>query len=71
LELKKTTKDPNEYTGMTYIITVYFDDTTSKEYVHFGNMFLKESGKDWYEIPYNKAQELERIYNSLEYIASK
>lgn len=71
MELKKTTKDPNEYTGMTYIITVYFDDTTSKEYVHFGNMFLKESGKDCYEIPYKKVQELERIYNSLEYIASK
>lgn len=66
LDLKKTAKNPDDYTGMIYIITVYFDDTTSTEYAHFGNMFFKESGKDWYEIPYDQAEELEGIYKSLD-----
>ena len=66
LDLKKITKNPNEYTGGAYIITLYFDDKTSTEYVHFGNMFFKESGKDWYEMSYNQAEELDDIYNSLD-----
>jgi hypothetical protein len=66
LDLKKIAKKPDEYTGMSYIITFYFNDKTSKEYVHFGNMFFKESGKGWYEMPYNQAKELEDIYKSLD-----
>lgn len=65
LDLKKTTKDAGQYVGMAYIITVYFDDKTTTEYVHFGNMFFKESGSDWYEIPYNQAEKFEGIYKSL------
>lgn len=66
LDLKKTAKKPDEYTGMSYVITFYFNDITSKEYVHFGNMFFKESGKDWCEMPYNQAEELKDIYKSLD-----
>lgn len=65
LDLKKTTKDAGQYSGMAYIITVYFDDKTSTEYVHLGNMFFKESGKDWYEISYKQAEKFEGIYKSL------
>jgi hypothetical protein len=65
LDLKKTTKDAGQYSGMAYIINLFYEDQTSKEYVHFGNMFFKESGKDWYEIPYKQAEKFESIYNSL------
>lgn len=64
LDLKKTTKDAGQYNGMSYIITVFYDDKTSIEYVHFG-MFFKESGKGWYEVPYKQAEKFEGIYNSL------
>lgn len=65
LDLKKTTKDVGRYNGMSYIITIYYSNGTSVEYVHFGNKFFKESGGDWYEIPYNQAKEFENIYNAL------
>jgi hypothetical protein len=65
LDLKKTTKDAGQYNGMSYIITVFFEDKKSTEYVLFGNMFFKESGKVWYEIPYKQAEKIEDIYNSL------
>lgn len=66
LELKKTRRNPNEYTGMTYTIIFDFDDATSTEYDHFGNMLFKEAGKYWYEMPYNQAEEFEGIYKSLD-----
>ena len=66
LELKKTRKNPDEYTGMTYTIIFDFDDATSTEYAHFANMFFKQSGRDWYEMPYNQAEEFEGIYKSLD-----
>lgn len=66
LDLKKTSKDAGQYTGMSYVITVYFDDKTNKEYIHFGNMFFKESEKDWYEIPYKQADNFESIYKNLD-----
>lgn len=64
LDLKKTTKDGGQYEGMAYIITVYFDDKTSTEYILLGK-FFKESGKYWYEIPYNQAEKFKGIYKSL------
>lgn len=65
LDLKKPTKDADQYVGMSYIITVYFDDKTNIEYIHFGNTFFKELGKEWYEIPYEQAEKFEGIYKSL------
>lgn len=66
LRLKETTKDAGEYNGMFYIITVYFNDKTKKEYTLLGNMFFKESGKDWYEIQYNQAVKFESIYKGID-----
>ena len=66
LELKKTRKNPNEYTGMTYTIIFDFDDATSIEYDHFGNMFFREAGKGWKEMLYSQAEEFESIYKSLD-----
>lgn len=65
LDLKKTNKDAEKYAGMSYVITVFYGDKTSREYIHFGNMFFKESGGDWYEIPYKQAEKFESIFNDL------
>lgn len=66
LDLKKTNKDAGQHDGMSYIITIYYADNTSKEYNHFGNAFFKESGKDWYEMSYKQAEKFESIYKSME-----
>lgn len=65
LNLQKPTEDADKYFGMSYIITIYYDNKTSNEYVHFGNMFFKEWNKDWYEIPYEQAEKFEGIYNNI------
>lgn len=65
LNLKKTDKDPSQYEGMSYIITIYYSNGTSTEYIHFGNRFFKESGSDWYEMPYKQAVKFAGIYKSL------
>lgn len=65
LHLEKTHKNVAEYCGMSYIITVYYSNKKSKEYVHFGNMFFKETGKEWYEISYKEAVEFGKIYNNM------
>lgn len=65
LRLKETTKDAGEYNGMSYIITVYFNDKTRKEYILLGNMFFKESGKEWYEMQYDQAEKFESIYKGI------
>jgi hypothetical protein len=65
LDMKKTSEDVTKYSGMSYIITVYYKDKTSKEYVHYGNIFFKEMGKEWYTIPYKQAEKFESIYNNV------
>ena len=65
LKLKETTKNAKDYYGMNYIITIYFNDKTSKKYIHAGNIFFKESGKDWYEMQYDQAEKFDNIYKSI------
>lgn len=65
LNFKKTSANVSHYNGLAYVITFYFTDKTSKEYVHYGNKFFRESGKKWYEIPYKQAVKFESIYKSL------
>lgn len=64
LKLKKTTEDGGQYNGSSYIINIYFNDKTSKEYVLCGNRFLKESG-NWYEMQYDQAVKFDNIYKSI------
>lgn len=63
LDLKKTTK--TTVTGMSYTITVYFNDKTSKKYEQVGNSYFIDTETNWYKIPYEQAQKFEDIYNNL------
>lgn len=66
LKLKKITEGEAGIIGSSaYIITVYFNDKTSKEYIHSGNAAFKESGKDWYKMEYNQAKKFDDIYKSI------
>lgn len=61
---KLTINNPNNITKIT-VTTQPRNEKTTKEYVHFGNMFFKESGKGWYEIPYKQADKFDNIYKNL------
>jgi hypothetical protein len=65
LDLIETSENATEYDGLAFVITIYFSNNTSNEYIHYGNKFFRESEKGWYKIPYQQAEKFESIYNSL------
>ncbi len=62
LSLKKRfTENPDEYSGMTYIITISYKDGSQNVVYHFGNIFLRENDGNWKRMSYDKARKLESI----------
>ncbi|MDF2685851.1 MAG: antirepressor regulating drug resistance protein, partial [Clostridia bacterium] len=57
----KFNENPEEYYGMTYVITITYNNNGQKIYYHFGNMFFKEDGKAWEKMIYDEAVKLENI----------
>ena len=64
LDLEKTRIDVGQYDGMSYVITVFYNNTRT-EYILFGTFFMDSEG-DWYEIPYKQGERFEDIYNGLD-----
>lgn len=60
LELISTKKDPNEYVGGGWVITVE-DNSEILEMIHYGNMFFKTPDGVWWEISYEQAEALSTI----------
>lgn len=56
-----TSENPDDYTGMTYIVTTEFDDETTKTYSFFANQFLKFDGIEWMKIEESDVVKLENI----------
>lgn len=52
---------PEDYTGMTYIVTAEFDDGTTKTYTFFANKFFKFDGIEWMKISQGDVMQLEGI----------
>ena len=56
-----TSENPEDYTGMTYIVTTEFDDETTKTYSFFANQFFKFDGIEWMKIKESDVMKLENI----------
>ena len=54
-------EDPNEYTGMTWVIRLEYADGSEREYYHFGNMFFRENGGEWKKMNYEQAAAFDRL----------
>ena len=48
-------ENPNDYDGMTWVITLKYDDNSELVIYHFGNMFIKVAGGLWYKMDYEEA----------------
>lgn len=59
-------ENPDEYTGMSYVIIFKCKDGTTREIIHFGNMFVKEVGGDWKRMNYDDASRIEDIVKTLD-----
>lgn len=60
-------ENPDEYMGMTYVITYTFADGSERTMFHFGNLFFKTEDEEWQRMTdYNQSQELENIIKEQE-----
>jgi hypothetical protein len=59
LDLKKAAETP--VSGMAYAITVNYNDKTSKQYSHIGNVFFVDPERNWYKIAYGQAIKFDMI----------
>ncbi len=48
-------ESPNEYDGMTWVISLEYDDGDDLQIYHFGNMFIRVKGGSWYKMTYDEA----------------
>ena len=58
---EKFPENPNEYTGMTWVITYVYKDGTKLTLYHFGNMFFRAGNGSWHRMTYEQAAQLDSI----------
>ena len=56
-------ENPNEYTGMTWVICLEYDNGDKLTVYHFGNMFIRSEKGSWYKMTYDEAN---RFYTLLD-----
>lgn len=59
-------ENPDEYVGGSIIIKINYKDSSTKQYNHFGNKFIKEDSGEFYELKYDEAEKLEEIINNIQ-----
>ena len=61
----KFEEDPNVYTGMTWVISIKYDDNETLTLYHFGNMFIRSENGSWFKMNYDEASRLDTLLNEL------
>ena len=56
---------PNEYDGMTWVISLEYDDEDVWQIYHFGNMFIRVEGGSWYKMTYEEASRFDDLMDEL------
>ena len=58
-------EDPNEYTGMTWVISLEYDNGEILTVYHFGNMFIRTEKGYWYKMTYDEANRFDTLLDEL------
>lgn len=58
-------KDPNGYTGMTWVITFEYAAGPPVIVYHFGNKFIRRNGGPWYQMTYEEASRIDSLLYDL------
>ena len=56
---------PNEYNGMTWVISLEYDNGDELTVYHFGNMFIRAEKGSWYKMTYDEASRFDALLNEL------
>ena len=58
-------EDPDEYTGMTWVISVDYADGSTVTVYHSGNMFIRTADGPWYRMEYEEAARFHALLDEL------
>ena len=58
-------ENPNEYTGMTWVISLEYDNGEILTVYHFGNMFIRTEKGSWYKMTYDEANRFDTLLDEL------
>lgn len=66
LNLEENFKEnPDGYTGMTWVVSLKYDNGNVSTVYHFGNMFIKVENGPWYLMTYDEASRFGRLLSEL------
>lgn len=67
---KVTDENPDNYGGLYYIFTIYYQDGSTRTVTLFANNYFKEGAKDssnaWYQSDYEYSRKITQIINRFE-----
>lgn len=58
-------ENPNEYVGMTWVISLEYENGDTTIIYHFGNMFIRTESGPWYQMTYEEASRFDALLNEL------
>lgn len=58
-------ENPNEYTGMTWVISIEYEDQDGVTVYHFGNLFIRTENGPWYKMDFDEEAEFARLLEKL------
>ena len=58
-------ENPNEYAGMTWVISLEYENGDIVMVYHFGNMFIRADSGPWYKMNYEEASRLGELFGEL------
>ena len=61
----KFEENPNEYSGMTWVISLEYENGDVLSVYHFGNMFIRSENGSWYRMTYDEASRFDMLLDEL------
>jgi hypothetical protein len=58
-------ENPNEYDGMTWVISLEYDNGDELTVYHFSNIFIRSEKGSWYKMTYEEASRFDALLNEL------
>ena len=59
------TENANEYTGMTWVVTISYDNGKSETIYHSANLFVRREGGSWYKMKFDEAASFSALIDEL------
>ena len=58
-------ENPDEYGGMTWVISLKYESGDTLTIYQFGNMFIRTAGSSWYKMTHEQASRFEKLIGEL------